>query len=979
MKKLVGLIIFLSASITSFAQVDTTFIYNPNTPYGVLDIRIAEASNRYWYLQENVTFSFRESLPGVKTNTFVDMTSWDSSPYSQGNMRKRSGTTDQFQMNYRLLFPTNYNPNLAAGYPIIVMLHGAGERANCWDLTCYWSDRNWRPTTNTPAAPTTSNHQLLNNDHNLSHGGSPHLTARNLAGGLPPDDPALDPRAFPGFVLFPQNLNGWESVSSNDVIRLIRLVVKKYKVDPDRIYVHGLSNGGQGVYDVIKRAPWLFAAALPMSAVNEASLISRGLVPTVAHIPLWTFQGGQDINPTPAKTEGFVKTFKEAGMDVRYTLYPNLGHGTWNTAYAEPDFFTWMLAKNKSRVHVFFNNPKVCTTNGQGAKLGFAAGFLGYQWEKDGVIIPGATAFEYIATEPGVYRGRFARKANPSESDWNDWSQAVTVTDNTPAKAVIDVYGTHLMRGPDDNAYYNTVQLKSNTVNDKYFWYKNGVLVNIPNTSLDDTTRTYKQSGYGSIYNGTFTLVTRGFDNCPTPTSDPVYIYTNNSGPFMPVGNEPTSLNGSAINGGSTSISWNDNSSIETGYEVWRRKPGQIFYLAGRTGANETNFVDTNLEPSTSYDYKVRAVAAQARSNYGPSNSLTTNLVVTTQPDFVAPGPPSNLQVTGNSINSISLKWNAGSDDIKVRRYVITYGSSSVTTPTAATSFTLTGLPMNVAYNIRVRTEDFGGNFSTDSAPVVGSTYVTGLTYGHTTGAWTDLDQITNWSTPEFTGQVTNFTLNPRTQEDFFFFEFTGYLYIRNAGSYTFRLTSDEGSRLTLDNVMILDHDGLHSSSSKTSAAVTLSVGAHLINVRYFEYTGSQSLTVRYRGPDTGGGNSYSTIPNSALRSGANPPVVSASIAGEVYVVPEINGPEGIVSVNVYPNPVSSQDISIKVRSESAEPVNVGLMDMMGKTHYQNTFSSQEANEGTRISPASTLINGMYVVVVKQGKYTVKEKVIIRN
>ena len=231
MKKIVGFIFFL-ASATAVAQVDTSFVYNTTTPYGTLDIRIAEAYNRYWYLQENISWSFRESSPGVKTNTFVDMTSWDSSPYTQGNMRKRSGTSDVFTMNYRLLFPSGYNSNYSPGYPIIVMLHGAGERGNCWDLTCYWSNRDWRPTTNTPAAPTTSNHQLLNNDNNLSHGGNPHLTARNLAGSKLPDDPTLDPRAFPGFVLFPQNLNGWESTSSNDVIRLIRLVVKKYKIDP---------------------------------------------------------------------------------------------------------------------------------------------------------------------------------------------------------------------------------------------------------------------------------------------------------------------------------------------------------------------------------------------------------------------------------------------------------------------------------------------------------------------------------------------------------------------------------------------------------------------------------------------------------------------------------------------------------------------------------------------------------------------------
>lgn len=978
MKNLVGFILALFVSASALAQVDTTFIYNTTRPYGTLDIRIAEASNRFWYLQENVTVSFRQSSPGVKTNSYHDMTSWDSSPYKQGNMRKQSGTTDAFIMNYRLLFPVNYNPSYASGYPIIVMLHGLGERGNCWDNTCYWATKDWRPATNTPAAPTTVSHPLLNNDHNLSHGGSPHLTARNLAGATLPDDPSLNPRAFPGFVLFPQNLNGWDGNSSNDVIRLIRLVAKKYNVDPDRIYLHGLSNGGQGCYDVVKRAPWLFAAVLPMSAVNDAAVTSRGLTPTIAHIPFWTFQGGQDALPSPVTTSIYVKTFKEAGMDVRYSLYPNLGHGTWNTAYAEPDFFSWMLSKDKSNFHTFFNAPTVCTTNGQGAKFGFAAGFFAYQWSKDGVVIPGATSHEFIATEPGEYRGRFSRKPSPSESDWNEWSNPVNVTVNNPAQAVIDVTGTRLMRGPDNDPFYNTVHLKSNQTNDKYFWYKNGVLVNVPNTTLDDTTRTYSITSLYSGGNGKFTLITRSFDNCPTPPSDTVHLYFNYSSPTMAVVNTPTNFTGMATSPSSASFSWSSVSTIETGFEIWKRKPGDIFRLAGIAPANATNFVDSNLEPSTTYDFKIRAIADKAKSHYAPSNTLTTNLVITTGVDGIAPGPASDVVVTSNTISTISLRWTAAVDDIKIRRYIISYAGNNVTTPTAATSYTLTGLPMNTAYNITVTAEDFSGNVSSPTAPVVGTTYVTGLNYTHSTGAWTDLDQITNWGTPEFTGVVPNFTLAPRTQEDFFNFEFTGYLFIKTAGNYEFNIASDDGSRLSLNNAVIIDHDGLHGASKKYSPIQALTSGPKLLNVKYFEYTGGHALTVQYRGADTK--SKWITIPATALKSGETPPTTTAaSLAGEHYVIPELKVADDFVSLDVYPNPVSSDNITIRVATESTEPVDVNLIDIMGKSFYRNVFSQSEVQTGARITPASTLINGMYVVVVKQGKYTVKEKVIIKN
>jgi hypothetical protein len=533
------------------------------------------------------------------------------------------------------------------------------------------------------------------------------------------------------------------------------------------------------------------------------------------------------------------------------------------------------------------------------------------------------------------------------------------------------------MRGPDNDPFYNTVHLKATQPNDKYYWYKNGVLVNIPNTTLDDTTRTYSVFSLYSSGNGKFTLITRSFDNCPTPPSDTVHLYFNNSAPTMAPVNVPTNFTGEALSPSSASFSWNSSSTIETGFEIWRRKPGDIFRLAGIAPANATSFVDTNLEPSTTYDFKIRAIADKAKSSYAPSNVLTTNLVITTGFDPVPPGPASNVIVTGNTVSTISLSWTAAVDDIKIRRYRIGYGGNEVITPTAATSFTITGLPMNTAYNITVTAEDFSGNLSSPTDPVVGTTYVTGLTYGHSTGAWTDLDQITNWGTPEFTGVVPNFTLSPRTQEDFFNFEFTGYLYINNGGNYEFSIASDDGSRFWLNNAMIIDHDGLHGTTTKYSAVQALSSGPQLINVRYFEYTGGQGLTVRYRGPDTNYG--WTNIPNNRLKSGAAPPTVSGASLAERVVIPELKVADDFVSLDVYPNPVSSDNITVRVSSESNEPVDVNLIDIMGKSYYRNVFTNGELQGGTRITPASTLINGMYVVVVKQGKYTVKEKIIIKN
>ena len=106
MKKIVGLwVLYLGTVLCAFSQVDTSYIYNTNMPYGTLDLRLAKSPTRYFYLQENITFSYRESAPGVKTNTFRSMTTWNSSPYGEGNLREVNGSSDNFVMNYRLLKP----------------------------------------------------------------------------------------------------------------------------------------------------------------------------------------------------------------------------------------------------------------------------------------------------------------------------------------------------------------------------------------------------------------------------------------------------------------------------------------------------------------------------------------------------------------------------------------------------------------------------------------------------------------------------------------------------------------------------------------------------------------------------------------------------------------------------------------------------------------------------------------------------------
>ncbi len=876
MKRIVGLwVLYLGTGLCAFSQVDTSYIYNTNMPYGTLDLRLVKSPTRYYYLQEGTTFSYRESSPGVKTNTYTSMTSWNTSAYAQGNLREVNGTADNFVMNFRLLKPQHYDPGYSPGYPIIIMFHGAGEAANCWiDERCYWATASYNPVTNSPPAPTDEYHKLLNNDRNLLHGGSQHLTAVNLAGSRLPNDPGMPERAFAGFVLFPQSLNGWGPHGTvEDAIRILRLIIKKYNIDESRVYIHGLSNGGAGVYQALKRAPWLFTAALPMSAVNDGGIVNQGMVPEVSKIPFWIFQGGLDINPTPSRTYTVVRNFRDAGGEVRYSLYENLGHGTWNTAYKEPDFFSWMLEKRKYNPHIYYGTPVICNTTQAGVRLGFSKGFFAYQWQRDGQILSGETGAEITASTPGTYRGRFSRKPNPSEGDWERWSDPIVVSEMNPAKPSVEVIGTAHLRGPGLASTYenNTVQLRSPEEAELYNWYKDGSLVNFSGTDVDDTLRLATFTSAYSGGNGAYTLVVRNF-NCPSPPSDPVNLFFNDSSPLnIAITSDAVGFKGT-IASSSIFLSWNDVSSLETGYEIWRRKAGTAdFRFVTKTAEDAISYLDSGLDPATTYEYKLRAVNNSGRSNYAPSDDVNINYRLTTLGDVHYPAAPQALSVVSNTLNTITLSWNAAKDESSIKEYYIHYNSDSISTGSNSTTYTLTGLPQNTVYTVKVKAVDFGNHFSQPSNQVIATTYLSGLMYKHSTGAFVDLDDsamVATMQTPEFTGWVPNFTLQPRTQEDYFNFQFAGYLYIEAEGAYYFTIASSDGSRLILDGNVIADNDGIHGTRTVASDTVYLTSGPHAIEVLYFDDVGVHNLTVKYKGPGVGDGTSFVTIPDSALRSG---------------------------------------------------------------------------------------------------------------
>lgn len=617
-------------------------------------------------LVEGKTFSFRENPDGTKTDTYFDMTktaSWNSSSYTQGYLFRDLAQYSTY-MNYRLHFPSGYDANYAAGYPMIVLMHGAGERGNCWGKKCFWSSQDWRPNTNIPAAPTNaelidkndSGPKLMSNDLNLANGGQAHDAAIARAKGMYPDDPALPSNAWPGFVLVPQNLNGWANADPQDAIRIIRLLLKKYPIDPNRIVVHGLSDGGFGTYEIIKRAPWLFAAAIPMVPVSDAGIVeatnagTKDLVDPIANIPLWQFQGGVDTVVSPAQNQFYIEYLRDYGMSTRYTVYPDLGHNVWNNAYAEPDFFSWILNKNKANIFVRYQHTSLCSSGGNGIELRVAYGFWAYQWQRNGVDIPGATSAVYVAKTPGTYRARFSRVQNPtSDAQWNRWSDDVVITESNETAPVITVIGTTQLPGKNG---VDTVVLQGPPNFNYYYWYKDGVKLNFA-TNEDTLASITVNSSLGS---GTYTLQTAtDAGGCKTPTSLGVDIHFNTPETI----NAPSDLHGVITSplASSVDLHWTDNSNNETSFEIYRAtKNSDTYSLIGVVGRDTTVYVDNGVAADSTYRYQVRAVNDKAVSPFTADYVIKVLYVVagvnppheSTFTIFPIPGNQHDIQFKGS-------------------------------------------------------------------------------------------------------------------------------------------------------------------------------------------------------------------------------------------------------------------------------------------------------------------------------------------
>lgn len=222
-------------------------------------------------------------------------------------------------LQYQVLFPENYDR--AKEYPLVVFLHGAGERGN-------------------------------DNEKQLIHGKDfliENFYSANPAIVIAPQCPAdsywsnVQSHTLAGERTFKYGLTEQPTSAMESLVFLINDWLLSGRVNPEQIYIGGLSMGGMGTYELLWRMPNTFAAAFPICGGGDISKVTNYTTTT----PLWIFHGADD-SVVPVKfSQDMAKSLTEAGSEVKYTEYPGVNHNSWDNVFKEKDLAPWLLSHKK--------------------------------------------------------------------------------------------------------------------------------------------------------------------------------------------------------------------------------------------------------------------------------------------------------------------------------------------------------------------------------------------------------------------------------------------------------------------------------------------------------------------------------------------------------------------------------------------------------------------------------------------------------
>ncbi|MCE5322694.1 dienelactone hydrolase family protein [bacterium] len=201
------------------------------------------------------------------------------------------------QLKYSLILPQGYEVGKGKLWPLVVFLHGAGERGD--DL------------------------------EKLKVHGPTKLAAQG--------------KQFPFIILAPLCPEDcWWNNEADKTIKLIDETVSNYNVDKNRIYLTGISMGGYGTWHLAAKIPNRLAAIAPICGGGDPA--SAGII---KNIPVWVFHGDKDPTVPIEKSQEMVDAVRSAGGSPKLTIYPGIEHDSWTATYESDEFWQWMLEQKR--------------------------------------------------------------------------------------------------------------------------------------------------------------------------------------------------------------------------------------------------------------------------------------------------------------------------------------------------------------------------------------------------------------------------------------------------------------------------------------------------------------------------------------------------------------------------------------------------------------------------------------------------------
>jgi predicted peptidase len=268
-------------------------------------------------------------------------------------LRKRydSKATGQ-PREYFLYLPVGYESETGKKWPVILFLHGGGERGdglNDLDYTLVHGPlmEAWIQGRDLPFVIINPQMPLFDRPEPQRQP-LPHRSPEGTPPPRPYGNRSSRPMTFPAAEVEPRRTGstpqGWETVE-DEVLAMVDNTLADYRADPARVYLTGLSYGGYGTWYLSTRHPERWAAIAPICGGGDPKLVDRLVA---QKLPLWIFHGGRDTTVPPARSLEMAVALEAAGHpEVRFTVHEDLSHNVWTRVYEGQDIYSWFLRNRR--------------------------------------------------------------------------------------------------------------------------------------------------------------------------------------------------------------------------------------------------------------------------------------------------------------------------------------------------------------------------------------------------------------------------------------------------------------------------------------------------------------------------------------------------------------------------------------------------------------------------------------------------------